>query len=56
MVDWLLRIVYEESMTSDIGKACLIEIGYKSRCWQDAIMYARSLVCRSWEFAMVSEY
>ena len=29
MVDWLLRIVYEESMVSDIGRACLIEIGYK---------------------------
>ena len=33
MVNWLLRIVYEESMISDIGRACLMEIGYKSRWW-----------------------
>ena len=31
MVDWLLRIVYEESLASAIGRACLKEIGYKSR-------------------------
>ena len=31
MVDWLLRIVYEERMVSDIGRVCLMEIGYKSR-------------------------
>ena len=33
IVDWLLRIVYEESLLSDIGRACLMEIGYKSRWW-----------------------
>ena len=33
MVYWLIRIVYEESMVSDIGSACLGEIGYKSRWW-----------------------
>ena len=33
MVDWLLRIVYEESMVYDIGRACLREIGYKSGWW-----------------------
>ena len=33
MVDWLLRIVYEESMISDIGRACLMEIVYKSKWW-----------------------
>ena len=32
-VDWLLRIVYEESLVSDIGRACLMEVGYKSRWW-----------------------
>ena len=32
-VDWMLRIVYEESMVSDIGRACLMEVGYKSRWW-----------------------
>ena len=31
MVDWLLRIVYKESMVSDIGRACLREIGHRSR-------------------------
>ena len=33
MVDWLLRIEYEESLVSDIGRACLVDIGYKSRWW-----------------------
>ena len=32
-MDWLLRIVYEESLVSDIGRACLMEVGYKSRWW-----------------------
>ena len=31
IVDWLLRIVYEERLVSDIGRACLMEVGYKSR-------------------------
>ena len=30
-MDWLLRIVYEESLVSDIGRVCLKEVGYKSR-------------------------
>ena len=33
IVDWLIRIVYEESLVSDIGGACLMEVGYKSRWW-----------------------
>ena len=28
---WLVKIVYKESMVTDIGRACLREIGYKSR-------------------------
>ena len=32
-VDWLLRLVYEENMGSDIGRACLMVDGYKSRWW-----------------------
>ena len=41
-VDWLFRIVYEESMVSDvyeesmvsdIRRACLMEVVYKSRWW-----------------------
>ena len=50
IVDWLLRIVSEESLVSEIGRACLMEVGYKSR-WhggQDAIMFVISLVCVSW--------
>ena len=31
IVDWMLRIVYEESLVSDIGRAYMMEIGYKSR-------------------------
>ena len=30
IVDWLLWIVYEESLVSDIGRSCLMEVGYKS--------------------------
>ena len=33
IVDWLLSIVYEGSLISDIGRACLMEVGYKSRWW-----------------------
>ena len=29
----MLRIVYEESLVSDIGRACLMDVGYKSRWW-----------------------
>ena len=29
IVDWSLRIVYEESLVSDIGRECLMEVGYK---------------------------
>ena len=34
ILDWLLRIVYEGSLVSDIGRACLAEVGYKSRWWE----------------------
>ena len=27
VVEWLLRIVYEESLVSHIGRACLMEVG-----------------------------
>ena len=33
MVDWMLMIVYEESLVSDIGRACRMEVGYKPRWW-----------------------
>ena len=42
IVDWLLRIVYEESLVSDIKRACLMEVGYKSISLgggQDVIMF-----------------
>ena len=29
----MLRVVFEENMVSEIGKACLIEIGCKPRWW-----------------------
>ena len=32
-VDWLLMIVYEESLVSDIERACLMEVRYQSRWW-----------------------
>ena len=33
MVKWMLRVVFEETLVSDIGRACLFEIGCKSRWW-----------------------
>ena len=30
---WMLRVVFEENMVSEIGRACLIEIGCNSRWW-----------------------
>ena len=35
MVDCLIMIVYEESIVSDIGRACLRDIGYKLFANQD---------------------
>ena len=31
MVKWMLKVVVEEHLVSEIGRSCLIEIGYKSR-------------------------
>ena len=32
-VKWMLRVVFDENMVSEIGSACLIEVGCKSRWW-----------------------
>ena len=29
----MLKVVFEENLVSDIGRACLIELGCKSRLW-----------------------
>ena len=33
MVEWMLRVVVEKNLMSEIGRACLIETGCKSRWW-----------------------
>ena len=33
MSDWAVRLVFEENKMSEIGRACLIEIGARSRWW-----------------------
>ena len=33
MVQWMLGVVLKENLVSEIGIACLIEIGCKSRWW-----------------------
>ena len=33
VMKWMLRMVFEENLMSDIGRACLVEIGCKSRWW-----------------------
>ena len=33
IVNWLFRIVYEMSLVSNIGRSCIMEVGYKSRWW-----------------------
>ena len=48
IVDWMLRIVYEESLVSDIERACLMEVGYNSRWWARCNHVCDSLVCGSW--------
>ena len=33
MVKWMLKVVFEENLVSEIGRTCLIELGCKSRWW-----------------------
>ena len=33
MVKWMLKVVFQEKLVSEIGSACLIEIGGKSIWW-----------------------
>ena len=33
IVEWMLRVVFEDNLMSEIGRACLIETGCKSRWW-----------------------
>ena len=33
MVKWMLKVVFEENLVSEIGRACLIELGCKSMWW-----------------------
>ena len=33
MVEWMSRLVFEDNLMSEIGRACLIETGCKSRWW-----------------------
>ena len=33
MVKWMLKVVFEENLVSEIRRACLIELGCKSRWW-----------------------
>ena len=33
MASWLLRIVFSENQITDLGRACLFEIGCKSGWW-----------------------
>ena len=33
MMKWMLKVVFEENLVSEIGRSCLIELGCKSRWW-----------------------
>ena len=33
VVSWLLRVVFGEHLMSDLGRACLLEIGCNARWW-----------------------
>ena len=55
MVDRLLSIVYKERLVSDIGRACLIEIGYTSRWWERCNHVCEKSVGAG-KFAMASDY
>ena len=43
MVKWMLKVVLKENLVSEIGRACLIEIGCKSRWWSRCRHYVISL-------------
>ena len=47
IVNWLIRIVYDKSLVSGIGRACLrLDMRINGR--HDAIMFVISLVCGAW--------
>ena len=53
MVEWMLRVVFEDNLMSEIGRACLIETGCKSRWWArcrhictNGISYSYSVECK----------
>ena len=48
IVDWLIRIVYEESLVSDIGRDGRWRLDISLGGGQDAMMFVISLVCVSW--------
>ena len=33
IVDWMLRVLFQDNLMSEIGRTCLIETGCKSRLW-----------------------
>ena len=51
MVTWMLKVLFEENLVSEIGRACLNKLGCKSRWWsrcRHIIYYVVSLYFLSW--------
>ena len=50
MVKWMLKVVFEENLVSEIGRACLIKLGYiaSQDGGHDAGIYVVSLDFLSW--------
>ena len=48
MVKLMLRVLFEDNLMSEIGRACLVEIGCKSRWWIYIYIYIVSLDYLSW--------
>ena len=50
MVKWMLKVVCEEKLVSEIGRACLNELGCKSRWWSRC----RHICSKVWHFELVN--
>ena len=51
MLKWMLQVVFEENLVSEIGRACLIELGCKSRWWSRC---RHNICCKFGLFEMVN--
>ena len=44
-IEWIRRVIFEENIMSEIGRACILEIGFKSKWWK-----REKFLCNKFEF------